>query len=189
MKKFTKILVVLLLSIFFVMPSVSAYTKDSKEYKACLKNCKEKTGGNGSAYTACTSSCNAKLDDAGKTKKSVKASSVKFCAKTASIWQIVGYVFLILKVVIPLILLVTGIIDLSQAVLNGKDDSLSKIFKKLMMRIIAALLIFFVPTIVGMVMGLVSNFAESGAQDDYNVCITCITSPSKCDTSSDVGKK
>ena len=103
-----------------------------------------------------------------------------FCSASADIWQVVGYVLLIFKIVIPVILIIMGMIDLGKAVVAGKDDEIKKYTKSLAIRGVSAVLIFFVPTIIGLIMGLVGNFTTSGAEADFKVCRTCITSPSKC---------
>ena len=106
-----------------------------------------------------------------------------FCASTANIWQVVGYVLLAFKIVIPILLIIFGMLDLGKAVIASKDDEIRKATKSLAMRAIAAVVIFFIPTVVGLVLGLISNFSSSGAQDDWNTCRHCITSPngSECD--------
>ena len=112
-----------------------------------------------------------------------------FCASTSRIWQVVGWAFLIVKIIVPLLLIIFGVKDLVQAVISGKDDEIKKSTKSLMIRAIASILIFFIPTIVSLVMGLIVDFSTSGAKADFLVCQTCILNPSKCDTSSDVGKQ
>ena len=104
-------------------------------------------------------------------------ADVNFCASTANIWQIVGYVLLVFKIVIPIILIVFGMMDLGKAVVGSKEDDIKKAVRQLAMRAIAAVVIFFIPTLVSMILGLVSNFQSSGARDDFNVCRACITSP------------
>ena len=134
-------------------------------------------------------------DKNGKTTTKTKATNVStktpldFCASTASIWQIVGWIFLIVKIVIPLLLIILGVKDLAQAVISGKDDGVKGAAKSLMIRGIAAILIFFIPTLVSLIMGLVVDFSTSGAADDFEVCQTCILNPNKCNTSRDVGKQ
>ena len=111
------------------------------------------------------------------------------CAKSADIWQVVGYVLLVFKIVIPIILIVLGMIDLGKSVVSGKDDEIKKNMKSLMIRAIAAVAIFFIPTLVGLVMSIVSSFSTIEA--DFNVCKECISSPTggKCnDSVKDAGK-
>ena len=100
-----------------------------------------------------------------------------FCVNTANIWQVVGYLLLVVKIVIPILLIIWGMLDLGKAVVAAKDDEIKKATKYLAMRAISAVLIFFIPTIVNVVLGIISNFSESGAQDDWQVCRKCITDP------------
>ena len=116
-------------------------------------------------------------------------AGLDFCASTSRIWQVVGWAFLIVKIIVPLLLIIFEVKDLVQAVISGKDDEIKKSTKSLMIRAIASILIFFIPTIVSLVMGLIVDFSTSGAKADFLVCQTCILNPSKCDTSSDVGKQ
>ncbi len=99
-----------------------------------------------------------------------------FCSQSANIWQVVGYVLLVFKIVIPIILIILGMIDLGKAVVASKDDEIKKAMKSLMFRAIAAVAIFFVPTIVSIVMGLVSSFDKDGSKD-FDVCRKCISNP------------
>ncbi|MBE6161219.1 MAG: hypothetical protein E7158_03265 [Firmicutes bacterium] len=104
-----------------------------------------------------------------------------FCAKSANIWQVVGWILTIFKIVIPIILIVLGMIDLGKAVVASKDDEIKKSMKSLMFRAIAAVAIFFVPTIVGLIMGIVSGFNNdtNGVEKDFNICRACLVNPSK----------
>ena len=65
-------------------------------------------------------------------------SSAGFCANTASIWQLVGVVLLIFKIVIPIILIILGMIDLGKAVISSDEKAIQKSAKTLAFRIIAA---------------------------------------------------
>ena len=51
---------------------------------------------------------------------------INFCTNTANIWQIVGYVLLIFKIVIPILLIIFGILDLGKAVIASKEDEIKK---------------------------------------------------------------
>ena len=48
-----------------------------------------------------------------------------FCAGTANIWQIVGYVLFAFKIAIPVLLIIFGMIDLGKAVIASKDETIS----------------------------------------------------------------
>ncbi len=100
-----------------------------------------------------------------------------FCSNTANIWQVVGIVLLVFKIIIPILLIIWGMLDLGKAVIASKDDEIKKATKSLAFRAISAVVIFFIPTIVNVVMGMISNFSESGAQEDWEVCRTCISNP------------
>ena len=111
-------------------------------------------------------------------------NSYGFCANTANIWQIAGYILLVFKIIIPILLIVWGMLDLGKAVVAAKDDEIKKATKSLAFRALAGVLIFFIPTIVSVIIGMVSNFADSGAKEDYNVCRACLTNPydGECDS-------
>lgn len=106
-------------------------------------------------------------------------TSTGFCAESANIWQVVGYVLLVFKIVIPILVIILGMIDLGKAVVASKDDEIKKGIKSLMWRAIAAVIIFFIPTLVSLIMGLVTNFSDSGAKADFDICKQCISSPGK----------
>ena len=87
---------------------------------------------------------------------------VNFCINSANVWQIVGYAFLIFKIIIPILLIVWGMLDLGKAVVAAKDDEIKKSLKSFAMRAMAAVVIFFIPSIVGLIMTAVAN---SGGKD------------------------
>ena len=107
---------------------------------------------------------------------------IGFCAGTARVWQLVGRILFMFKIVIPILILIFGMIDLGKAVVASKDDEIKKAAKSLGMRALAGVLIFFVPTLVGFVFTLVDSFGD--VESDYDICATCITSPGSCSTGS-----
>lgn len=108
---------------------------------------------------------------------------MNFCTDTANVWQFVGYVLMVFKIVIPIVLIIFGMIDLGKAVIASKDDEVKKATITLSKRAIAAVVIFFIPTIVSAIFGIVDGFSGD-VEGQYNVCRTCITSPKNCNTSS-----
>ena len=99
-----------------------------------------------------------------------------FCHGTANIWQIVGYVLLVFKIVVPLLLIIFGMIDLGKAVIASKEDEIKKATGSLVRRAIAAVVIFLLPTLIGFIVGLIGGFTEE-ASEDYEICKKCITNP------------
>ena len=83
--------------------------------------------------------------------------------------QIVGIITLIYNVIrigIPLILIIVGMLDLGKAVISQKEDDIKKNQKIFVSRLIAAALVFFVFTVVQLVIGLVA--------DDSDNIISCL---------------
>ncbi len=112
--------------------------------------------------------------------------AVNFCTQTANIWQIIGYVLLVFKIVIPILLIIFGVMDLGKAVIASKDDEIKKATKSLVTRAIAAVVIFLLPTIITFVIGLVTDFRKNTEiSDDYDICRRCITNPGDCTEAGD----
>ena len=96
-----------------------------------------------------------------------------FCAKTANIWQVLGIILLVFKIIIPLLIIIFGMIDLGKAVVASKDDEIKKAIKQLAFRAVAGIIIFFIPTLVRVVFGLISGFDSA----NYEICGACISNP------------
>ena len=110
-----------------------------------------------------------------------------FCAQTANVWQVLGYVVLIFKIVIPLLLIVFGMVDLGKAVISSDEKAIGKAVGQLVRRFIAAVVIFFIPTIVSAIFNALS-IMDKDERADYNVCVQCVTNVGSCDTSKVIGK-
>ena len=100
------------------------------------------------------------------------------CSDLWEIWQIIGWVLWIFKIVIPIIIILFGMIDLGKAVVASKDDEIKKSVKSLVMRAIAGVIIFFIPTLVGAIFSLVGEFRDDAEyKAEYEICKECITHP------------
>lgn len=69
----------------------------------------------------------------------------------------------IIQIGIPIILIVMGTIDLGKAVLSSDDKEIKGATNKLIKRAIAAVAVFFVGTIVALLMGM---FSKEGVKND-----------------------
>ena len=66
----------------------------------------------------------------------------------------VSSVLTIIQIVVPILLIIFGSIDLMKAVMAGKEDEIKKSQGTFVKRAIAAVIVFFIPTIVGLLMNL-----------------------------------
>ena len=80
-----------------------------------------------------------------------------FCSNAKDVIQILGWVLTIFKIAIPLIVVFYGAFDLGKAVIASKDDEIKKAQGMLIKRIIYAVAVFLVVTLVTFVMGLVGS--------------------------------
>lgn len=94
-----------------------------------------------------------------------------FCSQTANVWQVIGIALMIFKIIIPVLLIIFGMIDLGKAVISSKEDEIKKSTMSLAKRAAAGIVIFFIPTLVAVIIGLVQK------ENDWEVCRKCISNP------------
>ena len=87
-------------------------------------------------------------------------------ADVLSIMRIVKIVILIIKISVPIILLLSLMIGYLRAVKDHDDDALNKVNKSAVAKIIAALLVFFIPDLV--------NTIADAVDVNKNSYISCI---------------
>ncbi len=98
-----------------------------------------------------------------------------FCTDTALIWQFVGQILFILKIVIPVLIIILGAVDLGKAVISSKEEEIKKATGSLFRRFIAGVVVFFIPTLVGAIFGLFTGFGD--IENEYQACEACVVSP------------
>ena len=101
------------------------------------------------------------------------------CNELQPVLRLVGIVVWGIKVIVPIILIIVGMLDLAKAVGEKDEKQIKEAQQKLIKRAIAAVLVFLVVTLVGIVMVLI------GAED-YKDCMYCINHPFKCKNTLDV---
>jgi len=90
--------------------------------------------------------------------------------------SIISTAFLIVKIFIPILLVITGMISYFKVVISSNvPDEMKKANSKLVTNIIAAVIIFFVMSIVNFVLNLIPN---SGGVSE---CLSCFINPDKCE--------
>ncbi len=98
-----------------------------------------------------------------------------------------GYLLMIAKVCIPLLIIGFGTYDLFKSVIDKDEKSLNKQLKVLGVRLFAGLFVFFIPNLVYAVFGL-SEKLNLIEQDKYKTCVSCLLDPSNatsCSVSED----
>lgn len=98
-----------------------------------------------------------------------------FCAQTAIFWQLVGNILLIIKILVPVALICIGIITLGKAVISTDEKDMKNGFNSIIKKFLISVFIFFLPTIVTTMFGVVNGFDD--LRSDYNVCQKCISNP------------
>ena len=98
-------------------------------------------------------------------------SDVKeLCDEVAPVLRLVGIVYVALLIVIPVLLIMTGMVDFTKAVSEKSEDKIKDAQKKLVARAIAAVIAVLVIVLVGLIMRIVGN-------TQYKDCIYCVTNP------------
>lgn len=105
-----------------------------------------------------------------------------FCnGPVQGVFTTIGWVFFILKIVVPIILIVMGSIDLAKAVAASKDDEIKKAVGSLVKRAVLGVLIFFIPTILNFVVELIGGddiYDENSGT--FGRCTYCMLNPGEC---------
>lgn len=83
--------------------------------------------------------------------------------------KVLNIVYIILQIAVPVLLVVLGTLDLFKSIIASKDDEMKKGQGMFLKRLIAAVLIFFVFSIVKLIISLVADGNENQLID----CAEC----------------
>ena len=101
--------------------------------------------------------------------------AVSLCnAIPKKITDLIGTIVNIIKIGVPIILIIMGMIDLGKAVASQKEDEIKKGQKTLISRAIAAGIVFFVVAIVQFLIGLVSGDTTEDGKSSIWDCIATL---------------
>ena len=79
------------------------------------------------------------------------------CGGLAPVISLIKNLFDLIKIVVPIILIIYGAIDLTRAVMASDDKEIKAATSKLIKRAVAAVAVFFIVTLVTVVMNLVAD--------------------------------
>lgn len=101
-----------------------------------------------------------------------------FCSTLEPVIKLIKAVLALVKFGIPIVLIVLGTIDLGKAVMASKDDEMKKAQGVLIKRVVYAVVIFLLVTIVELVMNLVSTNSDPDASNWFKCWTETTTSSS-----------
>ncbi len=96
---------------------------------------------------------------------------------------IVRAIYTLIKIAIPLILIIMGMLDLGKAVISQKEDEIKKQQGIFIKRLISAALVFFVFAIVQLLVNVISNDTDASTN-----CANCILNNKDCSVETNQGK-
>ena len=107
--------------------------------------------------------------------------NVTFCSSgVKKSFQVIGYIIYIAKIIIPLLLIILGSVDFAKAVISTSDKANSEAISALVRRIIIAVIIFLIPTILDFLLGLIDGAKDAASNSDFTSCMKCLTNPKNC---------
>jgi len=95
-----------------------------------------------------------------------------FCTDSMKLMKFFNTVLTIFKIVIPVLLIIFGMIDLGKAVVSSDEKAIKSSTSSLIKKLVAALVIFFLPTIVSAVINLATGDDET--KYGSTSCIKCV---------------
>lgn len=89
----------------------------------------------------------------------------------APVFNIISLIIMAIQVVVPILLIIWGMVDFAKAVIGGDEDKIKAGQKVFLKRLIAAVLVFLIVTIVKLLIGLVGTVAgtESGVSSSDSI--------------------
>lgn len=112
------------------------------------------------------------------TPEDLEIKPITFCEenRVLKVFQILGYLVFGAKVVVPLILLILGTIDFAKAVISSSEKAPQEALKSFGLRIVAAIIVFLIPTFLEFLITLVNGASETFKEKNEN-CTNCLFNP------------
>lgn len=106
---------------------------------------------------------------------------MEFCNNESvlGIIRIFGIIIEIVKIVIPLLIIVFGMIDFGKVVISSDEKEINKSTNRIVKRIVAGVLIYFIPTIVLALFDYL-QLSEIYTDENFYKCTTCLFDTSTC---------
>ncbi len=117
------------------------------------------------------------LGDPDKVLLPTDVEEINICeeGKVLLVFQVLGYILFVAKIVIPLLLIIMGSIDFAKAIIDSDEKAIKDAVVKFIKRFIAGVIIFFLPTIFNFIFSLVDGAVDN--QKNFTGCTNCIFDP------------
>lgn len=76
------------------------------------------------------------------------------------VFAVVGAIVMLIQVVVPILLIIWGMLDFAKAVIGGDEDKIKAGQKTFIKRLIAAVILFLVVTVVKLLLNLVGTLTD-----------------------------
>ena len=105
---------------------------------------------------------------------------LNFCDSEAVLrgFSVLNLFITIAKILVPILIIIKTSLDLGKAVIASKDDEIKSVASKLPRRLIAALSIFFIPSIVDFIFNSYVKYEDTALA--FAGCTTCMASSDEC---------
>lgn len=100
----------------------------------------------------------------------------KICNEFSGVFGLAGWAILIIKIVVPIILIVMGMFDMTKAIISHDDKAVNAALSSLVRKAIAAVMVFAIITIVLFLFSTIIGFTDW----DSGKCASCLNHPSGC---------
>ena len=112
----------------------------------------------------------------------VSPEDTSFCeyAGTLSVLKIVGQVLFIIKIIVPIILIIMGMVTFGKATMAGDDGQIKAATTSLIKKAIAAVVVFLIPYAINAAFKLVDSFSTNQAK--FVDCTKCLNRDDSCDS-------
>lgn len=92
--------------------------------------------------------------------------------------RILGYVVAVLKIMVPIILIITGMYSFFKATLNSDDKALKEATNLLIKKCLTGVAVFFIPTLIYAGFKVISGYDKTMGK--FSDCGKCVTSVKSC---------
>ncbi len=99
---------------------------------------------------------------------------------TGTIPYVVSLIVTVIKILVPILLVVFGMLDLGKAVMASKEDEIKKGQQTLIKRVVAAVLVFFVIQIAQVIFRFVSG-SDANVVNCFNCFVNGAEGPNACE--------